>query len=64
MVILDVTTRTSMDFIDSKASEEKKAWALIEQGYDGSLHRRGVRLGLLPERQPLGARDGRLHAGR
>ena len=28
------------------------------------LHGRGLRLGLLPERQPLGARDGRLHARR
>lgn len=26
-----------IDFIDSKVIEEKKAWALIEQGYDGSF---------------------------
>ena len=31
------TIRTSIDFIDSKANEEKKAWALIEQGYDASF---------------------------
>ena len=53
MVILDADHPDVIDFIDSKANEEKKAWALIEQGYDPSLHRRGLRLGLLPERQPL-----------
>jgi ribonucleoside-diphosphate reductase alpha chain len=26
------------EFIDAKPSEEKKAWALIEQGYDGSFN--------------------------
>ncbi|MBV9672660.1 MAG: vitamin B12-dependent ribonucleotide reductase [Verrucomicrobia bacterium] len=26
------------EFIDAKAKEEKKAWALIEQGYDGSYN--------------------------
>ena len=34
MVILDADHPDVMDFIESKASEEKKAWALIEQGYD------------------------------
>ena len=37
MVILDVTHPDIIDFIDSKALEEKKAWALIEQGYDPSF---------------------------
>ncbi|MEO5964307.1 MAG: vitamin B12-dependent ribonucleotide reductase, partial [Candidatus Limnocylindrales bacterium] len=37
MVILDVTHPDVVDFIDSKAHEEKKAWALIEQGYDPSF---------------------------
>ena len=48
----------------ARRNEEKKAWALIEPGYDPSLHRRGLRLGLLPERQPLRPRDRRVHAGR
>ncbi len=37
MVILDVSHPDVVEFIDSKAHEEKKAWALIEQGYDPSF---------------------------
>jgi ribonucleoside-diphosphate reductase alpha chain len=37
MVILDADHPDIEAFIDSKASEEKKAWALIEQGYDASF---------------------------
>ena len=37
MVILDADHPDVVDFIDSKANEEKKAWALIEQGYDASF---------------------------
>ena len=37
MVILDVNHPDVVEFIESKAHEEKKAWALIEQGYDPSF---------------------------
>ena len=37
MVILDADHPDVVDFIDSKANEEKKAWALIEAGYDASF---------------------------
>lgn len=37
MVMLDIDHPDIMEFIDSKAHEEKKAWALIEQGYDASF---------------------------
>ncbi len=36
MVILNVEHPDIEDFIDCKMKEEKKAWALIEMGYDGS----------------------------
>jgi ribonucleoside-diphosphate reductase alpha chain len=38
MVILNVDHPDIMEFIDSKTTEEKKAWALINQGYDGSIN--------------------------
>ena len=37
MVILDAGHPDILDFIDSKMLEEKKAWALIEMGYDPSF---------------------------
>ncbi len=37
MVILDADHPDVLEFIDSKQLEEKKAWALIEQGYDPSF---------------------------
>ena len=37
MVILDAGHPDVLDFIESKAHEEQKAWALIEAGYDPSF---------------------------
>ena len=62
MVILDAGHPDVIEFIDSKLNEEKKAWALIEAGYDPSFTGEAYGIGLLPERQPQRPRDGRVHA--
>ena len=52
------------EFIEAKTKEEKKAWALIEQGYDGSYNGDAYGSVMYPEREPLRARQRRVHAGR
>ena len=62
--ILNVEHPDIVEFIACKANEEKKARALIDAGYEAaSTSRRRLQLDHLPERQPLGARHRRLHAG-
>ena len=63
MVILNADHPDILDFIESKEHEEKKAWALIDAGYEGVQRaRRRVRLRAVPEREPLRPRHRRLHA--
>ena len=54
-----------MEFIECKWKEEKKARVPDREGrLRGELQRRGLQLDHVPEREPLGPRHRRLHAGR
>ena len=54
-----------MEFIECKWKEEQKARVPDREGrLRGQLQRRSLQLDHVPERQPLGPRDRRLHAGR
>ena len=61
MIILDVDHPDIMEFVECKGSEERKAWALIDAGYDAALDGEAYALGVLPERQSLGTRLRRVH---
>ena len=63
MVVLNADHPDIDEFIKCKEEEEKKAWALIDAGYDASLDGPRLQLGVFPERQQLGARHRRVHAG-
>src|SRR5262245_61474538 len=41
MVILNTDHPDIVEFVNSKAEEERKAWALIEAGYDGAFNVKG-----------------------
>ena len=64
MVILDADHPDVIDFIDSKANEEKKAWALIEQGYDPCFTGEAYGSVFFQNANHSRARDRRVHAGR
>ena len=62
MVILNAEHPDIVEFINCKVEEEKKAWALIDAGYDGSFTGTAYGVGVLPEREQQRARDRRVHA--
>ena len=64
MVILDSGHPDILEFVDSKASEETQGLGPHRGRLRPLLHRRGLRLGLLPERQPQRARLRPVHAAR
>ena len=63
MVILNVDHPDIVEYIGCKAEEEKKAWALIDAGYDGSLNGEAYGSVFFQNSNNSRARDRRLHAG-
>ena len=53
-----------LEFIEAKPKEDAKAQALIKAGLQLRLQRRRLRVRLLPEREPVGPGDRRVHASR
>ena len=63
MVVLNADHPDIVDFIKCKVEEEKKAWALIEAGYDSSLDGPAYGSVFFQNANNQCARDRRLHAG-
>ena len=62
MVILDADHPDVIEFVDSKANEERKAWALIEQGYDPTFTGEAYGSVFFQNANHSRARDRRVHA--